>query len=153
LPTKKFEYDFLGRLTKRYGKVGSTTVDENDFGYDAASNMTSATDPAVSARNVTLYYDHANRPTKMTQNGVDTTLTYTNAELTSMTDTAGTTNYTYSGGSGAIATVDDPFNTDTVNYTYDGDGQLYQRSDPTGSSTRTLTTYTFDKADRLTDKV
>jgi RHS repeat-associated protein len=127
--TRNFEYDNLGRMTKRYG--ATATTDAQTFTYDPAGNVRTSTGGGYVT---TVDYDEANRTKQVTQtvpgqaNQV-TTFTFTRSQLTQRTDVAGNTLFGYDTTTGMLNKITDPFG-GTVDYTYDAStGRLLERKD------------------------
>jgi RHS repeat-associated protein len=156
--TLKFEYDNLGRRTRRYALSGGNTVDDQTFTNDLAGNMLTAK-VVASGTTITMDYDNDARPSNVYQASYPTpTTTYTyspsTGRLTSIVDPAGTTSYDYN-ANGQLFHLTDPFNsTSQVTYGYDSKGRLSSRTDPAGltwtrtyeSGTGRLDTQTIVKA-------
>ncbi|MEK9523414.1 DUF6531 domain-containing protein [Streptomyces venezuelae] len=130
--TQSFDYNpatatcggFEGQRCKVTTKMSSTKSVSTSFTYDAQGNLTKVTPPAPLG--VTRYtYDDLGRPaTAKDARGVTTLYTYDHRDRITKVDTSG-----YA----------------TVTYSYDGDGNLTQRSDGTG-----VTAYDFDPLSRET---
>src|SRR5438132_2597264 len=148
LPSQNFSYDFLNRMTSRWGKQSSVVIDQENFSYDPAGDMTAANDALNSSLNLTLGYDHANRLTSTTQGSATTSYGFTDDQLTSLTDPAGATSYTYRAGDGMIASLTSPYSGTAVPYGYDSSGRQTSRQDPDGLTT----TRTLDYANRITSQ-
>lgn len=166
--TYAFSYDYMNRLTEAdttYAFV-SIGTDAIKYGYDAASNRTSMTDPQnlptaytydVLNRLSTLAfngqnpgfgfgYDSLSRRTSLTRpNAVNTTYAYDAvSRLTSILHKLGTTTldgatYTYDNAGNRLTRTDKRLNT-TLTYGYDNIDQLLSAKQ--GSTTKE--TYTYD---------
>ncbi|MGH2681923.1 MAG: DNRLRE domain-containing protein [Actinomycetota bacterium] len=145
-----FEYDNLGRRTRRYGLNGQTVHADERFAYDPAGNLTEAKD-AGGQRIVFLAYEHAGRLESVTATEtvpdpdrvVTTTHAYNKGRLASRTDPAGATSFAYN-ANGLVDTLTLPpgFGA-TVTYGYDSSsGRPTTRSVATGQTTlHTVRTY------------
>jgi RHS repeat-associated protein len=142
LPTQNFSYDNLGRRTRRWGNTGQTLDDER-FSFDQVGNLTAAWPAANLSAKVTLVYDEANRVSSVAQGSSSTTYVYTKSQLTSRTDPAGTTSFTYRVGDGLPNTQTDPFTGQAVTYGYDASGRQQTRSD---AADGVLTTRAYETA-------
>jgi RHS repeat-associated protein len=157
--TLKFEYDNLGRRTRRYALSGGNTIDDQTFTNDLAGNTLTAK-VVASGTTITMDYDNDARPSHVYQASYPTpTTTYTYSQstgrLTSVVDPAGTTTYDYN-ANGQLFHLTDPFNSSSqVTYGYEpGTGRLKTRTDPAGltwtrnyeSGTGRLDTQTIVKA-------
>jgi RHS repeat-associated protein len=165
--TYTFTYDDMGRLTQTstdysFDSAGAYTV---QYGYDAASNRTSMTDPQSgttsysydslnrltnlqdpSSNSFGFSYDSLSRRTQMTRpNGINTNYSYDNvSHLQSVLHQSGSTtldgaSYTYD-NAGNRTSKTDYLNSVTSNYTYD---PLYQLTQVTQGSS-TTESYTYD---------
>ncbi|MFF9428903.1 RHS repeat-associated core domain-containing protein [Streptomyces sp. NPDC014746] len=139
--TTSFAYDTKGNLTKVTppAPLGVTT-----YTYDALGRTATSTD----GRGVkTLYtYDARDRITKTDTSGY-ATVTYTydpDGNITSRTDTTGTTRWTFDGLNREQFRILEDASTVTLAYTPGGELDWYK--DPNGK-----TDYTWDKAGRLTE--
>ena len=124
-----WEYDSLNRVVR---EVRADGVTDTDYTYDATGRLVSTTDP--NAQTVTWTYGVDDLVTQVaytnpvTPTGV-ITFAYdpVHRRLTSRTDDAGTTSYTYraggTDGAFAVATIDGPFASDTITYGYDALGR------------------------------
>jgi len=122
-------YDNLGRRIQRYGTQGQTTIDSETFGYDAGGNMTSASGAAAS---IALGYDDASRLSSLTEGAASTSYTYSLGRVTAMTDPAGTSGYGYD-AVGRLNTITDPLTHQALTaYTFDDAGRELTRTDPAG---------------------
>lgn len=136
--TLKFEYDNLGRRTRRHALSGGNTIDDQTFTNDLAGNMLTAK-VVASGTTITMDYDDDARPSHVYQASYPTpTTTYTysstTGRLTSVVDPAGTSTYDYN-ANGQLFHLTDPFNTTSqVTYGYDPNGRLKTRTDPAGLS-------------------
>jgi RHS repeat-associated protein len=139
--TTKYEYDQLGRRMKRTLPAGQFET----YTYDAAGNLQTKTD--FRQRMVTYAYDSSNRLLSKTPDVSFPPVTFTyfpNGLRKTMTDRAGTTNYTYDNRN-HLQTRQTPFG--TLSYTYDPAGNLLtiNSSNAGGISD----TYTYDALNRL----
>jgi RHS repeat-associated protein len=133
--TLKFEYDNLGRRSRRYALSGANTVDDQTFTYDLAGNMLSAK-VVASGTTITMDYDNDGRLSHVYQASYPTpTTTFgynaTTGRLASIVDPAGTTSYTYT-ANGQLYQLTEPFSTTKVTYTYDTAGRITKRTDGGG---------------------
>jgi RHS repeat-associated protein len=156
--TLKFEYDNLGRRTRRYALSGGNTIDDQTFTNDLAGNMLTAK-VVASGTTITMDYDDDARPSHVYQASYPTpTTTYTynssTGRLTTVVDPAGTTSFDYN-ANGQLFHLTDPFNSSSqVTYGYDSAGRVSSRTDPAGltwtrtyeSGTGRLDTQTIVKA-------
>lgn len=165
--TYSFAYDNINRLTStttayNFLSVSPFTV---QYGYDAASNRVSMTDPQGTqttygydnlnrlsslsnswAGSFAFNYDNLSRRTQLTRpNGVTTTYSYDNlSHLLSVLHQAGGTtldgaSYTYDAAGNRLSKTDLQANV-TSNYTYDAIYQLLQVT----QGTSTTESYTYD---------
>jgi len=165
--TWTFAYDNMGRLTQtgtNYGfdSAGNYTI---EYGYDAASNRTSMTDPQrgvttysydtlnrltniqdPSSHNFGVSYDALSRRTQLTRpNGVNTNYSYDAlSRVLSILHQVGSTtldgaSYTYDSAGNRTSKTDMRTST-TSNYNYD---DIYQLTGVT-QGTSTTESYTFD---------
>jgi YD repeat-containing protein len=129
--TLRFEYDNLGRQTRRY-RSGSPAIDDQTFTYDQASNLLSAKVQATGTT-ITAEYDNDGRIFKVYQAASQPTTTYTynatTGRLTSIADPAGTTAMAAYDANGLLTQIDDPMSSINVIYTYDGAGRVTRRTD------------------------
>jgi len=118
----RYQYDANSRLTNRWSKAKTNTV----YSYDAVGNLTNINYPVTT--DVVLSYDALNR-------------------LTNMTDTAGTTKFTYYAG-GLPNTEDGPtLSSDVVTYTYTN--RLIKNLSVQQSTGSWTNGFTYDAAKRL----
>ena len=166
--TWSFAYDNINRLTQtttKYGFLSSRNTFTVGYGYDAASNRTSLTDPEngltqytydtlnrltnlqdFQSHNFGFSYDQLSRRTQLTRpNGVNTNYTYDNlSHLLSVLHQAGSTtldgaSYTYDAAGNRSSKTDQLANL-TTNYGYDAIYQLLQAT----RGTTTTESYTYD---------
>jgi RHS repeat-associated protein len=128
--TLRFEYDNLGRRTRRY-KAGPS--DDQTYTYDQAGNMLTAT-VVASSTTITLDYDNDGRMQQVYQASYPTpTTTYvydaTTGRLSSITDPAGTTTFSLYDANGLLKEITDPFSATKVIYTHDSEGRVTKRTD------------------------
>ena len=131
--------------------------DLDTYTYRPWAGMTNAHDQDSGAT-TTITPDTANpeRPSTVSQAGETTTYTYQpdSGLVTQIQDVQGattsTTGYQYNAYTGLLWTITDPLtgNPQTV-YTYNDDGAIATRTDPSGTG---QLTNTYDKADRLTQR-
>lgn len=136
--TLSFEYDNLGRRSRRYASGGT---DDQTFTYDLASNLLAAK-VVASGTTITADYDDDARVSHVYQASWPTpTTTYayhpTTGRLASVVDPAGTTSFAYN-ANGQLSDLTDPFSATHTIYSYDSYGRLYRRSDG-GSKCASLT--------------
>ncbi|HEX7166446.1 MAG TPA: RHS repeat-associated core domain-containing protein, partial [Acidimicrobiales bacterium] len=113
--TETLTYDTSGR-TKTISTAGVTTT----YGYDAASQLVSATPSTGSA--VTYGYDNRGRRTTKTVGGIATTYTYDDAsQLTAATTGTAPTTYTYDLAGRRLS---ESGSTPSATYGYDAAGRL-----------------------------
>jgi YD repeat-containing protein len=115
--TLKFEYDNLGRRTRRYALSGGNTVDDQTFTYDLAGDMLTAK-VVSSGTTISMDYDDDARLSHVYQASYPTP----------------TTTYAYSSSTGRLTSVVDPAGTTT--YDYNANGQLFQVTDPFNSTSQ-----------------
>jgi YD repeat-containing protein len=93
--TLRFEYDNLGRRTRRY-RAGPPVAEDQTFSYDQSGNLLSANVVATSTA-ITMDYDQDGRLNKVYQASGSPTTTYTynatTGRLSSIADPAGTTTF------------------------------------------------------------
>ena len=138
----KFEYDHDDRLKKKIyqdGK-GSKTINYNSIG------RVESTQDAKGTKTFTYYLSgNIEKISYSDMNTPDITYVYDeHHRLTQVNDASGTTVYTYNDNS-TIATIDGPWDNDTVAYTYDDLGRVLTMS-VEGSDT---ITYHYDPLNRL----
>ncbi|MGH2723094.1 MAG: DNRLRE domain-containing protein [Actinomycetota bacterium] len=149
--TQKFDYDNLGRRTRRYGIKSSQTVDDERFSYDVAGNITGA-EKAGGGDPVVMAYDQAGRLSTttatitFTEEVSQTTYTYTKDRITQRTDAAGTTTFNYN-TKGQLTDLTDPFG-GRSDYEYYADGRPKSRT--TGDL---VLTRTYNAAGRIQAQV
>lgn len=132
--TLHFEYDNLGRRSRRYATAPSTQ-DDQTFTYDLAGNLLTAKVVATGST-ITADYDNDARLSHVYQASFPTpTTTYaynaTTGRLSSIIDPAGTTSYAYN-ANGQLNDITDPFSATHVIYSYDNSGRVTQRTDGSG---------------------
>ena len=147
-----YEYDDFGRLIRQVSPVTGTTT----YAYDPAGNLTTTTD--ANAATTTRSYDAANRvlTTTSSRSGSATeTVThayddatanaYRRGRLSSMTDPAGSTSYSYD-RRGLLRQESKTIqgSTYTTSFGYDANGNRTSITYPSGR----VVTYGFDFADR-----
>lgn len=149
--TWTFTYDPNHLLLKMTDPDGGTTTNT----YDGSGRVIKQVDPA----DRTMTWSYSGDPTSASggtttitdPRGVQTQEHYSNLELTSITQAAGTssaatTSYTYDRATLGQTQITDPDGNVTTN-TYDSSGDLVTTTDPLGN----VTTYTYDsEGDRLT---
>jgi RHS repeat-associated protein len=143
-----YSYDPNGNRVAVTDPLGHVTV----WGYDHADRLTSLTDPMSHA--IGYGYDAANRLTTVTAPDLSTTTYgYDDVDnLTSRTDAKlHTTRYGYDLAR-ELTSVTNPLSK-TWTFSYDADGNLTSRVDAiandAGSASLGTTTYSFDRAERL----
>jgi RHS repeat-associated protein len=132
--TLRFEYDNLGRRTRRYALAPGVT-DDQTFSFDQSGNVLSA-NVVSSGTTIAADYDNDGRLWKVYQASYPApTSTYTydpsTGRLSSEVDPAGTTSYAYN-ANGLLSDMTDPFSATHVIYSYDTAGRVYQRTDGSG---------------------
>jgi len=122
--TLRFEYDNLGRQTRRYRSAPSV-ADDQAFTYDQAGNLLSAKVQATGTT-ISMDYDNDGRLWKVYQAASQPTITYTyhatTGRLASIADPAGTTAMAAYDANGLLTQIDDPLSSINVIYSYDGAG-------------------------------
>lgn len=145
-----WERDVQGRVTREIRTDGTT---ETLYTYDLTGRLDTITDPMDQVTTHTYNADNSLASTGFTNENVSTPDishtydTYYPRPLT-MVDGNGTTSYTYKAantdGAGKLASVDGPFSSDTIAYTYDELGRVIARM-LNGSGTE----ITYDALGRL----
>jgi RHS repeat-associated protein len=150
-----WEIDLESRPTSKTYAYGTSKAQTETYEYEPDTpRLLSVTDALSQVK--TYSYAPDNRLTGITYTGaINSTPNVTFAwdpyfpRLSSMTDGTGTTNYGYTaiGTDGALklASVDGPYNNDTINLIYDALGRLATRSIPGGDET-----FAYDPISRLT---
>ncbi|MFF7637458.1 RHS repeat-associated core domain-containing protein [Kitasatospora sp. NPDC008050] len=146
--TTTYTYDNADRLLSSTDATGAQTT----FGYDAAGNRTSVTDPL--GNRTTSTYDNARHLLTSTDPaGHQTIYTYdaNGNQLTRTDPTGAKASSTYDADNHLLTTTSARGNATganaaayTTSYTYDGDGNTTSTTDPTGAVTRT----TYDLLNR-----
>ncbi len=156
-----YEYDKFGNVSKVTLPSGKTL----NYGYDNAGRMISATDTAEATEHyaydkignviafkdkkgqvTTNTYNNMNRLTNTATGDISTSYTYdTLGNQLTMTDSTGTTGYTYVLGS-RLSKITNP-DTKTIEYTYDGVGNVTQVKDYNNKTVG----YTYDALNRVTN--
>ena len=161
-----YEYNSLGRLIKVIKKVNDTQPNEDSddvvwrYGYDAAGNLTSVTNPLGHTTSFT--YDALRRKTSQTNpDGTQVTYTYdavgnlltesfpngnvisyeydSHNRVIKISDTIGTVSTISYDKAGRVISRTDG-NGNTTYYSYDALGRLIEVTDPTGEKVQ----YTYD---------
>jgi RHS repeat-associated protein len=132
--TLRFEYDNLGRRTRRYALAPGVT-DDQTFSYDQSGNVLSAS-VVSSGTTIAADYDNDGRLWKVYQASYPVpTSTYaydpSTGRMSSVVDPAGTTSYAYN-ANGLLSDMTDPFSATHVIYSYDTAGRVFQRTDGSG---------------------
>jgi len=142
--TNKYEYDGLGHRTKETQPAGQFALSA----YDAVGNLIRYTN--FNNIVITNQYDSLNRLTNKTSiNGYHVSFAYSpTGQRTNMVDASGTTSYGYDNRD-RLQTKATPEG--TLNYTYDGFGNLYQIASSTTNGTQL--TYLYDSLNRVTNVV
>lgn len=143
--TLKFEYDDLGRITRRYATPSAPTNVEETYSFDALYGAGPGGTKNVSANGVatiTQWVDKDGRVWKVSDGTEITQTTFDPAgQVESIQDAAGTTTFKYDANLGLLdkfydpltCTASDPVaDCDPVDYTYDAAGRVTGRSDPSG---------------------
>lgn len=126
--------------------VSSTGTGTWTYDYDAAGRLAKATAPSL--RSVTLTRNPQGQVSKLTYSDGTPAVSYTydaTGNRYSMTDTQGTTYYSYNAVNGLTSVARSGIA--QFLYTYDEAGQLSTRQIPDGSGT---TQYTYDRDSRMT---
>ena len=145
-------YDLYGRVTNKWDAAENLIF---RYAYDANGRLTSRWTPGTNAATgltTTYTYDplgqltHINYP-----HSPDITLQYDAlGRLTNMLDAVGATRYTYS-ASGAVASEDGPWASDTVSYTYDNGRRRSGLSLQQPMAAAWAQSYAYDAIGRLTN--
>jgi len=160
--TTSFNYDIESRLTSKTISTGS----ENNaytYTYQPECGRLASIGLPNDGGNATVTYEYNLDNSIASQTYSNSTLTpnvsftydSTYARMTSMTDGAGTSNYTYGsvGSAGALqlASANGPWANDTLHYDYDGLGRMVDRQVLADNSTVLQDeTYIYDALDRAT---
>ncbi len=145
-----WERDAQGRVTRELRADGTT---DTTYTYDTADRLSTVTDPMDQVTIFTYNTDDSLASTGFTNETIatpDISHTYDTyyRRPTTMVDGNGTTTYSYvaagTNGAGALASVDGPFSSDTMNYTYDELGRVATRM-----LNSTGTEITYDALGRL----
>ena len=135
-------YDQDYELSTLQSTLGTTTIQNLSYGYDAAGNITSITDNDQSARSQTLGYDDLNRLNSATGAYGSLSFTYDGVGNRA-TSTSGGTTQTYNYGSSSNQLNSISVSGSTVrSFTYANTGQVSQ--DARGGSTSYTFTYNND---------
>jgi len=132
--TLRFEYDNLGRRTRRYALAPGVT-DDQTFSFDQSGNVLSA-NVVSSGATIAAEYDNDGRLWKVYQASYPaptSTFAYdpSTGRLSSVVDPAGTTSYAYN-ANGQLSDMTDPFSATHVIYSYDTAGRVTKRTDGSG---------------------
>ena len=132
--TLRFEYDNLGRRTRRYALAPGVT-DDQTFSFDQSGNVLSA-NVVSSGTTIAAEYDNDGRLWKVYQASYPaptSTFAYdpSTGRLSSVVDPAGTTSYAYN-ANGQLSDMTDPFSATHVIYSYDTAGRVTKRTDGSG---------------------
>lgn len=128
-----WERDVQGRVTREIRSDGTT---DSHYTYDAAGRLKTITDPEDQVTTNTYNVDDSLASTGFTNETIatpDISHTYDSyyPRPLTMVDGNGTTTYTYksvgTAGAGQVASVDGPFSSDTLTYTYDELGRVLTR--------------------------
>jgi YD repeat-containing protein len=133
-------YDLLNRLVSTTDPLAHVTQTT----YDAAGNPVVTLD--AKGQSITTAYDLLNRPVAITYPAPDAAVRFAYDQIsrrTAMTDSQGTTTWTYDGVDRALA-INQPY-TGTVQYTYDSAGDRLSLTFPDGQ----VVAYRYDLATRL----
>jgi RHS repeat-associated protein len=135
-PKLSYKYNETGQLTASTDANNHTT----SYEYDANGNLKAITPPASSALGQeTITVDAVSRPHTITQCLAESGGTCTSSQVATLT---------YDGLDRVTEAVDTgPGATKTFKYTYDADGNLEKRVDPSGT-----TTFKYDPLNRLTEE-
>lgn len=140
-----YQYDYDGAGNRTYAtatnQTSGSSVSET-FTFDDADNLTGATNEN---RTVTMSYDDAGRVDLVTSGQAVTDYTYAGSVLSSRSDRAGVTSYSYFAGTGRLRTVTTPFSPIAAEFTYTDAGRPKTRKDPNGI----VHTNTFDGFGRV----
>ncbi|HJP60462.1 MAG TPA: RHS repeat-associated core domain-containing protein, partial [Gemmatimonadaceae bacterium] len=128
-----WERDLNGRVTREIRADGTT---DTTYTYDTVGRLSTITDPKDQVTTFTYNIDDSLASTGFTNETIATPDishtydTYYPRALT-MVDGNGTTTYSYvapgTDGAGQLASVDGPFSSDTISYTYDELGRVLTR--------------------------
>ncbi len=142
--TNKFEYDGLGRRTKR--TLPGNQVET--LGYDLAGNLISQTN--FNGVIISSQYDALSRLTnRISVNGYQVSYSYTtNGQRQTMVDGSGTSSYFYDVRDRLLANTT---LAGTLNYLYDANGNITNITSSTASGTSV--TYQYDALNRLTNVI
>jgi RHS repeat-associated protein len=148
--TTRWEYDLYGRVIKKWDAAGNLIF---QYVYDANGRLTNRWTPGQGGTGIstTYRYDPVGNLLQVDYpTSPDISLAYDAAgRLTNMVDGIGTTRYTYT-ASGALASEDGPWTSDTVSYAYDQSGRRRRSltlAQPNASAW--VQTYAYDAAGRL----
>lgn len=137
--TTQKRYDQLGRLVRQTDTLGQF----EKMYYDKNSNLAATVDQ----KGQIFYYHYNNRNFLTGKSGPNDNVTYTydlSGRRKTMTDSTGTTNYTYKGTTGELIEVQFP-DQKKISYTYN---QLGLRDTMTGPFGQ-VNVYTYDNLNRL----
>jgi RHS repeat-associated protein len=147
----------LGTVTRYSDLAGSNKIGATSYTYDPGMRLTNIQDANGTGgvlESLTYTYDAANRLTSLTQNGSITTYSYdTVNELTTVTTSGGATAYSYDANGNrtmpgyVTGTGNELLNDGTWTYTYDKEGNVTQKYNP---STGETWHYTYDNLNELT---
>ena len=128
-----WQRDINGRVTREVRADGTT---DTLYTYDNAGRVKTVTDPLDQVTTYTYNVDDSLASTGFTNETIatpDISHTYDAyyPRVLTMVDGTGTTTYVYvapgTNGAGQLASVDGPFSSDTINYTYDELGRVLTR--------------------------
>lgn len=128
-----WEYDVESRVTR---EVRADNTTDTTYAYDLAGRLKTVTDPEDQVATYTYNVDDTLQQVAFTNANIATpTISFTYdayyRRKATMVDASGTTTYTYkavdTAGAMAIGSVDGPFTSDTITYTYDELGRVSSR--------------------------
>jgi YD repeat-containing protein len=146
-----FEYDALGRVTKKINPDRGNT----EYTYDVSGNVLTETNAKGESK--TFTYDIANRKTSVSYNDVTLNETYeydqgenAKGRLTSITDSSGTTSFTYDNKGNMLSKTQSITSTGsatefTTSFSYDAQGRVSSKTYPSGK----VLTYAYDTEGEL----
>jgi RHS repeat-associated protein len=146
-----FEYDALGRVTKKINPDRGNT----EYTYDVSGNILTETNAKGESKTYT--YDIANRKTSVSYNDATLNETYeydqgenAKGRLTSITDSSGTTSFTYDNKGNMLSKTQNITSTGSAtefitSFSYDVQGRVSSKTYPSGK----VLTYAYDTEGEL----